>query len=111
MALYILPNVDLFPQHPIFAAVRLVVVGVFDENNYDCFLTAGYGGNHRDKSRHYSGLAEDYAPSHAMINQANEQGIELISYLADKIANRLPRGFDVVPEAKHIHIEYDPRSA
>lgn len=104
MSLHILKRVNLFPQHPIFAAARLVVVGAFDEEGVDCFLTSAYGGQHSPKSKHHSGLAEDYAPTHVQIDL--KPG--LVKRLADKIRQRLPDDFDVVAEAKHVHVEYDP---
>ncbi|MBA7491611.1 hypothetical protein ES702_02179 [subsurface metagenome] len=68
-------------------------------SNYDqeIIITSTYEGNHSAGSLHYSNDAFDF----------RHTGITLDD-IADELRRFLTKGFDVVLESDHIHVEYDP---
>jgi hypothetical protein len=85
-------------------AMSVMVASIHDafkEEGYDCVITAGIDGKHSAGSLHYVGLALDFR-SRTIPSGERER-------MRAKIAERLP-GFDVVLEADHYHVEYQPKS-
>jgi hypothetical protein len=64
-------------------------------------VTSGFEGSHSEGSLHYSGLAEDYR-----IRDVNPSEL---AEMVGKVRARLGSLYDVVLEADHLHVEYDPR--
>ena len=80
---------------PIIDAIHRVVVG------RDAIITAGTDGQHMPGSLHYRGRALDLR-THDLTPSKREE-------LRDALARGLGPGWDVVLEATHLHVEYDPR--
>jgi hypothetical protein len=64
-------------------------------------ITSGTDGKHKRGSKHYSGEALDVRTRN--LTKAN------VKRVVDMLAARLGRGYDVVLETDHIHVEYDPK--
>jgi len=60
-------------------------------------ITSTYEGNHSEGSLHYANLAVDI--------QRGPYG----SILSDELRDKLGMDYDVILEADHVHIEYDPK--
>lgn len=77
-----------------------IVYQAFDK---DCTVTSARGDRHSVKSRHYSGLAVDLRTrdlTEVQIRQIHEGLIQALG-----------PDYDVILEADHFHIEYDPKNA
>jgi hypothetical protein len=72
------------------------------EAGFRCVITSGSDGDHMVGSLHYAGNALDYR-TRAMT------GVQQAA-LAKTCRERLGADFDVVLEADHLHVEYDPKS-
>lgn len=77
-----------------------VVEGVFAGRGQEAVVTSTYEGNHSPGSLHYANAAFDV--------RRPFQGAEGIT---QEIAKVLGPQYDVVLEATHIHVEWDPPSA
>lgn len=82
----------------------IVVDGVMRELGSEAIITSGADGKHSARSKHYpennlSGMVEAL--------DFRTWGIDPES-AALRIRNRLGRDYDVVVEATHLHVEYDP---
>lgn len=80
---------------PIIDAIHRVVAG------RDAIITAGTDGKHMVGSLHYRGRAVDLRTHDLTPAKRTE--------LRDALARGLGRGWDVVIEPTHIHVEYDPK--
>lgn len=67
----------------------------------EAIITAGTDGKHSDNSLHYSGNAMDF--------RTRDMKPMLRQIYRDKVADLLGNDFDVVLEATHLHVEYDPK--
>jgi len=63
----------------------------------ELIITSTYEGSHSEGSLHYANLAVDI--------RKGPYG----SILRDELSNKLGMDYDIVLEADHIHIEYDPK--
>lgn len=63
-------------------------------------ITSTYEGDHSVGSLHYANLAVDFRKN---VNGA------FLGTLLTRLRSQLGRDYDVVKEASHIHIEYDPK--
>ena len=79
----------------------MVARSVYEDHGYELILTEGTGGSHMEGSLHYFGQAVDIRTRHVPD--------ELRKVLSDDIRRRLTDDYDVVLEATHIHLEYDPK--
>jgi hypothetical protein len=66
------------------------------------FITSTYEGNHSKGSLHYSNDAYDF-------NTIDIDMHKIDQMVLDGIRIQLGQDFDIVDEANHIHIEYDPK--
>lgn len=66
----------------------------------EAVITSTYEGNHSPGSLHYANLAVD-------IRLPSDR--EIRGVIAIKLKEELGPDYDVVLEANHIHIEYDPK--
>lgn len=77
---------------------------IFHQHGVAPVVTSGTDGTHSPRSLHYEGLALDWRtrdlPGGPMGKTAE--------IVRDLIADRLGAAYDVVQEATHIHVEYDP---
>lgn len=64
-------------------------------------ITSCTDGTHSPTSLHYSGSAVDLRSRDIPSSQ--------VSIVANALSDRLGVDFDVIPEATHIHVEYQPR--
>jgi hypothetical protein len=87
---------------PEIVAVWHVAEGVYNRLGEELVITSVCEGKHGPNSLHYSGKATDLRTrvfkSEAYINEA-----------ASLIRKRLTDEYDVVVEATHIHVEFDPK--
>jgi hypothetical protein len=68
-----------------------------------CTITSGSDGTHMEGSRHPDGNALDYRTNHLTDAQK--------STITAACKEALGENFDVVLEADHLHVEYDPKAA
>jgi outer membrane receptor for ferric coprogen and ferric-rhodotorulic acid len=68
----------------------------------EIIITAGFDGKHMAGSKHYSGNAFDMRKWH----YTNDE----LSTLFVNLCQNLGEDYDVVMEATHVHVEYDPKS-
>lgn len=80
----------------------IVCKSVYDKFGFELVITSGLEGNHSRKSLHYTGQAVDLR-TRSMSKSTQERVIY-------EIRKRLTEDFDVVLEATHIHIEYQPKN-
>ena len=69
----------------------------------ELIITEGTGSKHGRGSLHYVGLAAD------LRTRFWKNSPETLQAVADALRERLGDEFDVVVEATHIHIEYQPK--
>jgi hypothetical protein len=85
----------------VFAIV--IVAEAYREAGFDLTITSVCDGKHMEGSLHGKGLAVDFRTKTAGISQEEAEDI------ADTIRHALGPQFDVVVEADHIHLEFDPK--
>jgi hypothetical protein len=85
------------------AVNKLLQAGVlaFSAVGKPCVVTSGRDGQHQVNSKHYTNEALDFRTFHL---QGNE-----LSTVVQTLKDTLGQDFDVVIEATHIHLEYDPK--
>jgi len=76
-----------------------IVAQEYGKENEEAVITSTYEGNHSPSSLHYTNDAIDIR---AVLNDKHTK-------IYKGIKERLGNGYDVVREADHIHIEYDPK--
>ena len=84
------------------AVALMIVAKAYEEIDKGCIITSGVEGRHSHGSDHYKGDALDFRTRHLHPVQAET--------LAMCIEERLGDDFDVVLEATHLHVEFDPKS-
>lgn len=100
MALSIKPGVRLLGLKPEIQIGLQVAEGVYAAHGWTLRLTSGVEGRHMRASLHYAGQAVDLGlpPS----------GTDLPAFVAElKVA--LCEEFDIVLEADHAHLEFQPK--
>uniref|UniRef100_A0A6M3Y334 Peptidase n=1 Tax=viral metagenome TaxID=1070528 RepID=A0A6M3Y334_9ZZZZ len=91
-------GVDISRLRPeIRRKLRKIAQTVWACDNQELVITSTYEGNHNESSLHYVNLAIDIRRDQAM------------SYSFKELKRTLGADYDVVQEANHIHIEYDPK--
>jgi Hedgehog amino-terminal signalling domain len=95
------PGVKIDKLQPQMALALVVAHDVYRELGASCTITSGNDGEHMDGSLHYEGFAVDLRTRDLLpVNK----GI-----VVERLKTRLGSEFDVVMEADHLHLEYDPR--
>ena len=90
---------DLSPQM-VFAA--MVVDSVYTKHGImDCVVTSGNDSKHMATSWHYRGRALDFRTRNVPPLHRNS--------VAQEIGVSLGENYDVVLEATHLHVEFDPK--
>jgi len=96
------PGVRVRGMRAELAVAMLVANSVCDEMGIACTVTSCTEGKHSATSLHYAGAAFDLRTRHLSEVQARQ--------LRDTLAAGLGTAdFDVVLEARHIHVEYQPK--
>jgi len=95
------PGVKVAGARPELVIAMVIADGVFYDDGYPMTITSVTDGQHSDKSLHYAGAAFDLRTRH--LDWAEIQPI------VDTLRHRLGLDYDVVAEADHIHVEYQPR--
>jgi len=85
---------------PEMIQARNVIADVWRSFGYTLTVTSGTDSTHSATSLHYSGLAEDYRISGIPTTQ--------LQTMIVLVRTRLGSNFDVILEADHLHVEYDP---
>jgi uncharacterized protein YcbK (DUF882 family) len=88
---------DLCPQ---MVVAILLIKDVFQAFGYRVIITSGSDGEHSENSLHYEGKALDFRTRHVQD--------EDLGPIAENAKQVLGDEFDVVLEATHLHVEYDP---
>ena len=84
-------------------AMALVTIkSVYNRFGYEVVVTSGLDGRHSEKSLHYVGRALDIRTRDIRTDAEKQE-------LRAKIAEALTDEFDVVLEATHLHVEFDPK--
>ena len=94
-------GVDLRGLSPQMAIAYTIACRCYGQ--YDCVITSASDGKHGPNSLHYKGQALDLRTRHI-----NGQGLQAIY---NKLKESLGEQFDVVLEADHFHLEYQPKTA
>ena len=92
-------GVDLRGLTPQMAIAYTIACRCYGQ--YDCVITSASDGKHGPNSLHYKGQALDLRTRHL-----NGQGLQAVFH---KLKDSLGPQFDVVMEATHFHIEWDPK--
>jgi len=79
-----------------------IVQQVFAEFRYNCILTSGTEGKHKDHSHHYKALAMDFRIWHVGTQPERET-------IAKDCQERLGDEFQVVLSDSCLHVEFDPK--
>ena len=87
-------------KHEICAAMDVIDQLHLLVTGRDAEFTSIVDGTHRERSRHYSGLAVDL----------RQWYLDDIPAFVKELKRQLGPRYQVIPEQSHIHIEYDPES-
>lgn len=79
----------------------LTVAVSYHTFGYQLVVTSLTDGTHKEGSLHYKGLAADLRTRHLKVND--------VAVVVRGVKDALGKGWDVVLEGDHIHIEYDPK--
>ena len=91
-------GVDISRLRPeIRKKLNMIASIVYESEAMELVITSTYEGSHSEGSLHYANLAVDI--------RRNAFGNEV----RGDLRNQLGSDYDVVLEADHIHIEYDPK--
>lgn len=95
------PGVRVQGLGPETALAMMITAAVYDQQQLTLTITSVVEGQHRRGSLHYVGAAFDCRLPPA----------EYLDGIVSTLDAYLGDDFDVVPEATHIHIEYQPKKA
>ena len=87
---------------PEMVLAHFIIQQVFAEHGYNCILTSGVGGKHKEHSHHKKGLAEDFRIWHVQTYPERES-------IAKDCQERLGDEFQVVLSDACLHVEFDPK--
>lgn len=99
MSISLKPGVRCFGIHPEVVLAIAVAHGVFQRHGSDLTITSFIEGKHSPGSLHYKGYGFD----------ARTWDLDDEHQTAADLRQALGRDFDVVVEATHIHVEFDPK--
>ncbi len=92
-------GVDLRGLSPQMAIAYTIACKVYGQ--YNCVITSGSDGKHGPNSLHYSGQALDL--------RTNNLPPQAVQSIVDRLKEALGAQFDVVLEATHLHVEFQPK--
>ena len=94
-------GVDLRGLKPQMAVAYTILSVIFHRHvSLPCVITSASDGVHGPNSLHYNGLALDIRTRHVMET--------MLPLIVRDAKNELGDQFDVVLEADHLHVEFDP---
>ena len=96
------PGVNLEGIQPQLVMAAQVADEVYTSNGFALTITSANDSQHMEGSLHYQGRALDL--------RTRDLPEGMAATLAGEIRSRLGNQFDVILEADHIHIEYDPKT-
>lgn len=82
---------------PIRKKLNLISSIVLEVSQQEMVITSTYEGTHSPSSLHYANLAIDIRLAKNYVK------------VAEELKAALGKGYDVIVESNHIHIEYDPK--
>jgi hypothetical protein len=94
------PGVKVSGISPAMVLAAVVVLCACENLGVDCVITSCIDGVHRQDSKHYLGNALDFRTR----DLTPENGLAL----ATDVRQQLGDEYDVVLEADHLHVEFDP---
>ncbi len=100
--LMIKPGVRITGLRPELLVAIIAAERVYEEAGHDLTLTACVDGKHMAGSFHYSGLAVDI--------RTNDVPALEVPKLVARIKTCIGDDFDVLLEADHLHIEFQPKA-
>lgn len=95
------PGVQLLNLQPQMSIAYTICCDVYRQHGVECVITSGCDGVHKDMSNHYIGRALD-------LRTRDIDEDERVT-VANQVKLKLGAEFDVVLEATHMHVEYDPK--
>ena len=90
-----------FLNREIRRALKVIDRAYIEQTGYEAVLTSTFDGSHSPSSLHYSNDAVDVR-IHGLSTFDKDN-------IKQKLTARLGNDYDVVLEATHFHIEYDPK--
>lgn len=93
-------NVNVLGITPQMVLAYVIAQRLFNQHGYDCVITSATDGPHGRHSHHYKGHALDLRSR--MIPESRRQA------MAAALGAALGPQYQVILEADHIHIEFDP---
>jgi hypothetical protein len=99
--LTIKPGVRIVGVRPELLLAIMAASEIYRDLGHKLTLTSVVDGRHSTGSRHYSGAAFDCRTRDLTAEQANQ--------ICKQLKSDLGQDFDVLLEADHIHVEYDPK--
>ena len=99
--LAIKPGVDIFGMRPELLLGIFIAERIWAAFGVELVLTSVRDGKHSETSLHYAGCAADF--------RTNGIDPDILKEIVRQLKEKLGRDFDVIVEADHIHIEYQPR--
>lgn len=100
------PGVVIDGVQPVMWRAAVCIEDLCAKYKKEAVITSGKDGKHGANSLHYKGLALDFRTFHL---PGSYLGLAARDVHARAHAELKPRGFDVVLENDHIHIEFDPK--
>lgn len=95
------PGVDVRGMQPQMVLAFAIAQQVYAAYAAECVITSCSDGKHGPKSLHYKGMALDL--------RTNNLRSDLVHPVYIKLKTALGAQFDVVLEADHLHVEFDPK--
>lgn len=95
------PGVNAQGIRPELLLGLMVADGVYAKHGFDCVVTSLVDGKHSRTSLHYTGCGADL--------RTRNLPAGLAQVIADEINACLTDDYDVIVEADHIHMEYQPK--
>lgn len=82
--------------------VQIALLDIAHETGWYIVISGAMEGDHTERSKHWSGMALDCF----CVPWSDTSKVALASGLKKRLPDRL---YDVVTEATHIHVEFDPK--
>ena len=94
-------SVNPIGLRPELIVAIIVAAEAYEKAGREFVITSLNDSTHSATSLHYAGAAVDIRTRHLALGEPEQ--------IRDYIDERLPTDYDVILEADHIHIEYQPR--